>query len=133
MDGIKRLEKMIEGQKDKYLRVIVNHLTKQTELNQAFLNEEKNLKDMAKFIKGKAMKQANNGVAVIEDEIVFKWAEEYFIKSNEELKINKKKNKKIEEPKKDEEEFGSIFESSYILEEKGPNKTEDDIGQISLF
>lgn len=95
MDGIERLSKMVEGQKDKYLKIIVEHLITKTELNQAFLNEEKNLKDMAKFIKDNARKQANNGVAVIEDAVVFKWAEDYFVKSNEELNFNKTDNKKL--------------------------------------
>ena len=49
MEGIKRLAEMLEGQKDKYLIIIVNHLMLQTEMNEAFLNEEKNLKDMATY------------------------------------------------------------------------------------
>lgn len=126
MDGIERLSKMVEGQKDKYLKIIVEHLITKTELNQAFLNEEKNLKDMAKFIKDNARKQANNGVAVIEDAVVFKWAEDYFVKSNEELNFNKTDNKKIKENKKEDDEFGSIFGSSSNNEEKV-------IEQISIF
>lgn len=126
MDGIERLSKMVEGQKDKYLKIIVEHLITKTELNQAFLNEEKNLKDMAKFIKDNARKQANNGVAVIEDAVVFKWAEAYFVKSNEELNFNKTDNKKIKENKKEDDEFGSIFGSSSNNEEKV-------IEQISIF
>ncbi len=78
---------MLEGQKDKYLIIIVNHLMLQTEMNEAFLNEEKNLKDMATYIKDTAKKQAKSGVAVIEDAVVFKWAKEYFMKSNKELGI----------------------------------------------
>ena len=54
MEGIKRLAEMLEGQKDKYLIIIVNHLMLQTEMNEAFLNEEKNLKDMATYIKDTA-------------------------------------------------------------------------------
>lgn len=126
MDGIERLSKMSEGQKDQYLKIIVKHLITKTELNQAFLNEEKNLKDMAKFIKVNARKQANNGVAVIEDAVVFKWAEDYFVKSNEELKFNKIDNKKIKENKEADDEFGSIFGSSSNNEEKV-------VEQISIF
>ena len=40
MEGIKRLAEMLEGQKDKYLIIIVNHLMLQTEMNEAFLNED---------------------------------------------------------------------------------------------
>lgn len=125
MDGIERLSKMVEGQKDRYLIIIVEHLMKKTELNQYFLNEEKNLKDMAKFIKDKARKQATNGVAVTEGEIVFKWAEDYFSKSNEELNLNKSNNKKAEKNKKEDDEFGSIFDSN--------NNDEKNIEQITLF
>ena len=97
MNGIERLSEMIKGQKDKYLQIIVNHLMLQTEMSEAFLNEEKNLKDMATYIKDLAKKQATNNVAVIEDEVVFQWAKDYFNKSNEELGI-----KKIEEKNKTE-------------------------------
>ena len=126
MDGIERLSKMAEGQKDKYLKIIVNHLMTKTELNHAFLNEEKNLRDMAKFIKDNARKQANDNIVVIEETIVFRWAEDYFAKSNEELNFNKIDNKKIKKNKKAEDEFGSIFGSSSNNEEKV-------IEQISIF
>lgn len=138
MEGIKRLEKMLEGQKDKYLKIIVNHLMLQTHMNEAFLNEEKNLKDMAEFIRNQAKKQSTNGVAVIEDAVVFKWAKEYFIKSNKELGIKKTK---IEKGKHGDitkvevkDEFGSIFDfddDKDNAEDKDDKKEEVD--QISLF
>jgi hypothetical protein len=134
MDGIKRLADMLEGQKDKYLIIIVNHLMLQTEMNEAFLNEEKNLKDMAFYIKDMARKQVTNNVAVIEDEVVFQWAKDYFNKSNEELGIKKKEDKT---PKvnskgntKKEDEFGSIFGT---IETAKVEDKKDNIEQISLF
>ena len=138
MDGIQRLSKMIEGQKDKYLNIIVNHLMLHTELNESFLNEEKNLKDMAELIKDRAKKQATNGVAVIEDELVFKWAKEYFTKSNNELGIKKAKSKKsnsddIKKSNTDDDEFGSIFDFDNCNAEKDTNNKKEDIEQISLF
>lgn len=138
MDGIQRLSKMIEGQKDKYLNIIVNHLMLHTELNEYFLNEEKNLKDMAELIKDRAKKQATNGVAVIEDELVFKWAKEYFTKSNNELGIKKAKSKKsnsddIKKSNTDDDEFGSIFDFDNCNTEKDTNNKKEDIEQISLF
>ena len=123
MEGIKRLAKMLEGQKDKYLNIIVKHLMEHTELDQAFLNEEKNYKDMAEYIKGKAKKQATGGVAVIEDATVFKWAIDYFVKSNEELKITKITTKKPEIQKVKNEESST---------EDNKDKKEE-IEQISLF
>lgn len=131
MEGIKRLATMIEGQKDKYLIIIVNYLMLQTEMNEAFLNEEKNLKNMANYIKNKARKSATDNVAVIEDEVVFQWAKDYFNKSDEELGIKKEEKKAvpIKQNKKEDEEFGSIFGIA-----KNDNKEKkEEIEQISLF
>ena len=138
MDGIQRLAQMLEGQKDKYLINIVNHLMLHTELNQAFLNEEKNLKDMAQYIKDNARKQAISGVAVIEDDVVYKWAIDYFVKTNEELKIKKVVAKKIEPIKKNEDneiedEFGSIFGSDEENKKVVTRENKKEIEQISLF
>lgn len=130
MNGIERLSEMIKGQKDKYLQIIVNHLMLQTEMSEAFLNEEKNLKDMATYIKDLAKKQATNNVAVIEDEVVFQWAKDYFNKSNEELGI-----KKIEEKNKTEtvekDEFGLIFDLNNS--NKNTENKKEEIEQITLF
>lgn len=140
MEGIQRLSKMVEGQKDKYLNIIVNHLKLHTELNEAFLNEEKNLKDMAEHIRNKAKKQSSNGVAVIEDETVFKWAREYFIKSNNELGIKKVKLEKckhgdIKKVEVKDNDFGSIFdfEDDNTTESENTNNSKENIEQISLF
>lgn len=133
MEGIKRLSNMLEGQKDNYLIIIVNYLMLQTEMDEAFLNEEKNLKDMATYIKNLARKQATGSVAVIEDEVVFQWAKDYFNKSNEELgikKIEQRSNKTTKkENKKLDDEFGSIFATV----PKEDVKKKKEIEQISLF
>lgn len=130
MNGIERLSEMIKGQKDKYLQIIVNHLMLQTEMSEAFLNEEKNLKDMATYIKDLAKKQATNNVAVIEDAVVFQWAKDYFNKSNEELGIKKievKNNKETVE----KDEFGSIFDLNNT--NKNTENKKEEIEQITLF
>lgn len=130
MNGIERLSEMIKGQKDKYLQIIVNHLMLQTEMSEAFLNEEKNLKDMATYIKDLARKQATNNVAVIEDAVVFQWAKDYFNKSNEELGIKKievKNNKETVE----KDEFGSIFD--FNNSNKNTENKKEEIEQITLF
>lgn len=140
MDGIKRLADMLEGQKDKYLNIIVNHLMLQTEMNEAFLNEKKNLKDMATYIKDKAKKQATGGVAVIEDAVVFKWAKEYFIKSNKELgiketRLDRGKHGDVSkvEVKENEDEFGSIFDIDDNHENTSDDNKKEEIEQISIF
>lgn len=130
MNGIERLSEMLKGQKDKYLQIIVNYLMLQTEMSEAFLNEEKNLKDMATYIKDLAKKQATNNVAVIEDAVVFQWAKDYFNKSNEELGIKKievKNNKETVE----KDEFGSIFDLNNT--NKNTENKKEEIEQITLF
>lgn len=132
MNGIERLKEMLKGQKDKYLKIIVNYLINQTEMDEYFLNEEKNLKDMAEYIKKNARKETKGSVAVIEDERVFKWAKDYFVKSNKESEITKNKieNSKSEKASKvttEDDEFGSIFNC------EANKKTEEKIEQISLF
>ena len=138
MDGINRLAKLLEGQKDKYLNIIVNYLMLQTELNEAFLNEEKNLKDMATYIRDLAKKHATNNVAVIEDSVVFQWAKNYFLKTNEELGIKKVKLEKAKQSdtKKIEvkdDEFGSIFNFDDRDNTLDNNDKKEKIEQISLF
>lgn len=130
MNGIERLSEMIKGQKDKYLQIIVNHLMLQTEMSEAFLNEEKNLKDMATYIKDLARKQATNNVAVIEDAVVFQWAKDYFNKSNEELGIKKIEAKNITETV-EIDEFGSIFDLNNS--NKNTENKKEEIEQITLF
>lgn len=130
MEGIKRLAEMLEGQKDKYLIIIVNHLMLQTEMNEAFLNEEKNLKDMATYIKDLARKQATNNVAVIEDAVVFQWAKDYFNKSNEELGIKKIEAKNNTETV-EKDEFGSIFDLNNT--NKNMENKKEEVEQITLF
>ena len=130
MNGIERLSEMIKGQKDKYLQIIVNHLMLQTEMSEAFLNEEKNLKDMATYIKDLARKQATNNVAVIEDAVVFQWAKDYFNKSNEELGIKKIEAKNNTETV-EKDEFGSIFD--FNNSNKNTENKKEEIEQITLF
>lgn len=135
MEGIKRLSKMLEGQKNKGLIRIVNHLMLQTEMDEAFLNEEKNLKDMAEYIYNTAYKQKTNKVEMIEDEVVFQWAKDYFIKTNKELgiktmKVEKVKHSVISKVEVKDEEFGSIFDST---DNSCTEKKQENIEQISLF
>lgn len=130
MEGIKRLSEMVKDQKDKYLIKVVSYLILQEDMNEYYLNEEKNLRDMADYIKKLAKKEAINGVAIIEDETVYQWAKEYFQKSNQELgienKVVKTNNEKNNNNNNINSKFGSIFGNKKI-------KKEQEIEQISLF
>lgn len=118
MSGIDRLKKLAEGQEDKTLLKIVDYLLSRSDLDFNYLNEEKSLKNMVDYIKDIAKKRAKNGYCYVEDDVVYEWATNYFVKTDEELgikKINTPNPKIINEEKKE------------IIPEK------EILGQLSLF
>lgn len=88
--GIERLKILVKGQEDKALLKIVDYLITLEEMDNYYLNNDKTLKNMVDYIKENAKKQSKNGYCYIEDETVYKWAIDYFIKTDEELGIKKR-------------------------------------------
>lgn len=123
MEGIERLRVMAMngGNLQKQYFKIFMHLKNRTDMDKKFLNPEKTMAQMYEYIKNQVKKQAVNGVAMIEDAVVYGMAVHYFDESNEDLGIKKKEivpkkiaeNKqempKSEEPKKEEREQISLF------------------------
>ena len=160
MEGIKRIKEMAKGQKDPILLAIVQYLIGREDMNYNYLNEEKNLKEMAAYIEGQVLKEycekmniknpsshakeiKYNGTSVkclavgMSKERIYELAINYFRKSNKELGIKpeQKKENKTEENNKSKikdaiDEFGSIFVTNN--EEKTDTK-KDEIEQISFF
>lgn len=124
MEGIERLRVMAMngGSMQKQYFKIFMYLKKRTDMDEKFQNPEKSFEQMYEYIKGEVKKQAVNGVAMVEDVVVYGLAVHYFDESNEDLGIKKKEivTKKIaenkqeipksEEPKKEEREQISLFE-----------------------
>lgn len=156
MEGIKRIKEMAEGQKDFVLLEVVKYLVSREDMDEKYLNKEKNLKGMASYIQAeiindfcKKMNTKNpssfakevkyNGgntrcLAVgMSEERTYELAINYFSKSNEELGIKteevKSKNKEIRSENSDDE-FGSIFD--FDTSDK-KEKQKEEIEQISLF
>lgn len=104
MEGIKRIKELSQKEKDANIKKVAEYLINREDMNDKFLNEEKNLTDMWEFIKGEAKKKAQNGCAVIEDEEVYGLAVHYFDETNEALglKTSDKKEKKEEAIKQEE-------------------------------
>lgn len=88
MNGVERLKILSEEIKDKALLKIVDYLLSRTDMDEKYLNETKTLKQMVDYIKTEAKKQAKNGIAMIEDEVVYGWAIHYFDEPNEVIKID---------------------------------------------
>lgn len=122
MEGVERLRVMAMngGSMQKQYFKIFMYLKKRTDMDEKFQNPEKTFEQMYEYIKGEVKKQAINGVAMVEDAVVYGLAVHYFDESNEDLGIKKKEivPKKVEEktmpeePKKEEREQISLFEGT---------------------
>ena len=102
MENIERLETEALEMNDSSVSAVFNYLKKRKDLYEKFNNKEKSLKQMWDYICDKARKMSKNNVAVVQDNLVFIWAVNYFYKSNKELGIKEKKNKKVMPPSADE-------------------------------
>ena len=91
MEGRKHLQALAKGQENTALLTVVSYLETLEEMDSKFLNEEKTLKGMTDYIKSNASKQAVDGYACVEDEVVFEWAVSYWTKSDEELGLKSAK------------------------------------------
>ena len=118
MNGIERLKILVDGQEDKVLIKIVDYLTTRSDLDNYYLSDNKTLKGMVDYIKDEAKKLSKNGCCYVEDEEVYKWSINYFIKTDEELGI-----KKINTPIPTQ----NNVEKKEIVPEK------EIFGQLSLF
>ena len=119
MKGIERIKILASEIKDKPLLKIIEYLLTREDMNEKYLNEEKSLKQMVEFIKKNAKKQAQNGIAMIEDETVYSWAIHYFDETNKDLELSSDK----QDTKKEEIKKPTVKkENKWIAE-----------GQLSLF
>lgn len=128
MKGIERIKQFSKETKDQNIKKVAEYLINREDMNDKFLNEEKNLTDMWEYIRDKAREKAINGCAVLEDQDVYNLAVHYFDETNEALgiKTSKKQNKPKEENKKQEakvEENASNTKQDAEVQDK--KKSED--------
>lgn len=129
MEGIERIKKLSEEQTDNNVKKVAEYLIHREDMNEKYLNEEKNLIDMWNFIKGQVKKKEINGCAVIDDEEVYGLAIHYFDETNEKLEIerkevepsreNKKENKQIKTKKEEKAEVPSYNDNDIVMKYKG--------------
>lgn len=122
MEGKERLEQETIEMNNYNVVLIFNYIKDKDELQEKFDNEEKTIKGMYEFICGKAKTLAQNGVAAVNDKVVYLWAITYFCKSNEELWI-KKEEKKIKSAT-------DASKESISNKEKGIKESDE---QVSIF
>ena len=75
MEGKERLEQETIEMNNYNVVLIFNYIKDKDELQEKFDNEEKTIKGMYEFICGKAKTLAQNGVAAVNDKVVY---ESYF-------------------------------------------------------
>jgi len=133
MEGLERIKILASEVKNKPLLKVVDYLLSRKDMNEKYLNEEKSLKQMISFIRKEAEKQQEDGMAMIEDEVVYGWAIHYFDESNEKLGLNEKKEEKKEEKtsNNNSEKEIKIEKVQIHPKEKGKNWVPE--GQLSLF
>lgn len=134
MTGFERLKGQVKDQEDKALLQTIDYLLSREDMEQKYLNEEKTVEEMAKFIKDKARKYMKNGWNYITNEVVYAWAVMYFSLPNSFLKIEKKdtNNSKTKTKTSSKKE---ISKNNVVSLEKAKENLEKkkETAQISLF
>lgn len=133
MEGIKRIKELAQSVKENLnIQMIVEYLINREDMDEKYLNEDKNLKDMWNYIVEEAKKNQKNGVTVMKDEEVFSLAIHYFDETNESLGIKSENNIKegkqenIEQKKLD----SKIEENIQKVEKEHIENNDDDTAMI---
>lgn len=131
MNGFDRLREQIEGKKNPALVATVDYLLTRDDMENKYLNEEKNIEEMEDFINANANKTKDNRWTYVTNEVVFAWAVMYYSFPNSFLKIEKKKpkeSKKAENTKTTNK--NNVIELNEAREKLEKKK---EIEQISIF
>ena len=117
LESLKKLDK-------KYAQVIANYLLERIETDEclrAKLEEtNKTLKGCVDYVKSEAKKQAEDGVAMIEDNQVYDWCVHYFLEDNLDFEPKAKENKEDNKEKIEEEteKVDTLFGEEEVAKEK---------------
>lgn len=132
MTGSERLKEQMIDQKDKALIQVVDYLLSRKDMEPKYLNTEKSIEEMVKFIQEKGKKLVHNGWNYITNEVVFAWAVMYFAFPNSFLKIENNTKQKNNANKKTPKESNK---NNIISMEEAKKKVEENKKQeqISLF
>lgn len=132
MNGFERLKEQVKDQEDLALKQTVDYLLTREDMEQKYLQENKTVEGMCKFIRKKGTKHLRNGWNYITNEVVFAWAIMYFSLPDKLLgitetvkKVESKKNTSIQEDSKNN--IVSLDKAKKELEKK------KEVTQISLF
>ena len=125
MEGIERIKKLSQEQKDKNIKKVAEYLINREDMDEKYLNEEKNLSEMWSYITEEARKKAVNGCAVMEDIDVYNLAIHYFDETNEDLGIKKNKENKKQDAKSEENASNKKQDAAVQVKEESKYKDDD--------
>ena len=132
MNGFERLKEQVKDQEDMALKQTVDYLITREDMEQKYLQENKTIEGMCKFIREKGTKYLRNGWNYITNEVVYAWAIMYFSLPDKFLGINEpvkkaetNKNTSIQENSKNN--IVSLEKAKKELEKK------KEVSQLSLF
>ena len=129
---------IIDDAKTPYEKAIAQFLEKQRHINN-FLDEQlkkntRTLNQCWEYIRNMAKSKAQNGCAMIEDSVVYGWAEDFFTMAEEEYKkLNVESGNKSSEKSEENRESEKKKTKEDIKDNKVQKKTEAIAGQTSLF
>ena len=140
LESLKNLDK-------KYAQAIANYLLGRIETDECLRTKieetNKTLKGCVDYVKSEAKKQAEDGVAMIEDNQVYDWCVHYFLEDNLDFEPKAKENKEDNKEKIEEEteKVDTLFGEEEVAKEKKKTKDskpkknvkEDFAKQLSLF
>lgn len=133
MEGLERLETEVLEIDNSSVSAVFNYLKTRKDLYEKFNNKEKSIKQMWNYICDKARKKSKNNVTVVQDNLVFIWAVNYFCKNNSELGIKEKNAKKVMSSSADEVVKKFNNKSYEELQHQENEQKKDEDNQISLF
>ena len=134
LEALKKIDK-------KYAQAIANYLLNRIETDEclkAKLEEtNKTLKGCVEFVKKEAKKQAEDNVAIIEDQQVYEWAVHYFLEDSLDFepkeKTIKKKNKNDDKEEEETEKDETLFCKDEPQKYTKKSIEKKLVDQISLF
>ena len=140
LESLKKLDK-------KYAQAIANYLLGRIETDECLRTKieetNKTLKGCVDYVKSEAKKQAEDGVAMVEDSQVYDWCVHYFLEDNLDFEPKAKENKEDNKEKIEEEteKVETLLGEEEVVKEKKKTKDskpkknvkEDFAKQLSLF
>ena len=136
--AVKKLDKERETETGGYAQAIAEYIKTRCEddkgMAEDVMRKNKNLKGCLGYINSKARGKAKNNVAVIKDELVYEWAEDYYRDNAGEAK-KAKESVKTAEPKHEVSAAAAARMGNFEKKKKTEKKTDKNIidGQLSLF